>query len=469
MIILETRILASVHRAGNVPLYIEYKKGVVVLLNENVEHSANGIEPPLTPQKKLQKRDRHLIEWVSSVPRAKTWYDKIAKRAKNTAEVYASYLYSYWTECLSKRLPSVDTWVEEVKTQHKSDELEIRRSWASELEGWYLTRKLKRGSRLVLIAAIRSFFYDRVELSKYNFTLSSNYEAMEEVEQREELTPLDKQEVKTIIDRCSPLYKAIFLTQLQGGIGVSELIYFSKHGYKYVEAIKSRKIPLKISLIRSKTINNGGQPYWTLVWDDAIDALANYLKERETDFGLITKEKPWFFLNRYGKPITTADIQLEMKRLREWTGLEKNVTGKRTYRFRPHELRDTFKTWTANKHVRDIVSEFMMGHEVDSNQYNKFAKTTDGEKGIIEEMENVRPELNVLTNRGQKAELITAQKAELDQIKKVLKVLLKDRQKDRVKTISGEVEIEEDLPPEVEDFILGDTKELEDKSTGSED
>ena len=65
-----------------------------------------------------------------------------------------------------------------------------------------------------------------------------------------------------------------------------------------------------------------------------------------------------------------------------------------------------------------------MGHEVDSNQYNKFAKTTDGEKGIIEEMENVRPELNVLTNRGQKAELITAQKAELDQIKKVFQCFL---------------------------------------------
>jgi integrase len=288
------------------------------------------------------------------------------------------------------------------------------------------------------------------------------------------LTPLGKEEVKTVIDRCSPLYKAIFLTQLQGGIGVSEIIYFSKHAYKYIEAIKSRKVPLKIALIRSKTVNNGGQSYWTLVWDDAVDALANYLKERETDFGLITKENP-LFLNRYGKPITTADIQLEMKRLREWTGLEKNVTGKRTYRFRPHEFRDTFKTWTANKHVRDIVSEFMMGHEVDANQYNKFAKTTDREKGIIEEMESVRPELNVLTNRGQKAELITAQKAELEQIKKVLKVLLKDRQreKDIVKTLSGEVEVTEDLPEEVERFLIEETnkpeetKELEDSSSGS--
>ena len=106
----------------------------------------------------------------------------------------------------------------------------------------------------------------------------------------------------------------------------------------------------------------------------------------------------------------------------------------------------------------------MMGHEVDANQYNKFAKTSDGEKGIIEEMESVRPELNVLTNRGQKAELITAQKAELEQIKKVLKVLIKDRQKDRVKTISGEVEVTEDLPPEVEDFLFEETKELEDQS-----
>src|SRR5256886_439854 len=112
-----------------------------------------------------------------------------------------------------------------------------------------------------------------------------------------------------------------------------------------------------------------------------------------------------------------------MRRLRSWTGLEKNISGKHTYRFRPHEFRDTLMTWATNAGVPAHYSNFILGHEVDPLKYDKSPKTPAGEHNIREALENVRGELNILTGRSEKPQVLTAQKVEIDELRKRLDAL----------------------------------------------
>lgn len=225
------------------------------------------------------------------------------------------------------------------------------------LQGYFTGSPLRFESRKPLISAVRSFFEDKVEPSRFKFKVITPEEASKQAEEREDITPLTRDEVKTLIDKSNTLYKAIWLTQLQGGMGIAELQYFSRNVHKYAEAIRSKKVPLKISLIRSKESKRGGKPYWTLIWDDGVDGLdglANYLREREGRLGHpVTR-------NDHFSSIATKDhskpgiLILKCPRLGKWTGLE-SVKRNGVYRFHPHELRDTFKTWCASKKVRDIT------------------------------------------------------------------------------------------------------------------
>jgi len=395
------------------------------------EQSVDSVVSTAIQPMKRRSRPNELLDWVAANPTVKRWFDKVAHGAKGSARTYGYYIYPYWRDCVAKRLPTVEAWVQEVKTQHKSDDLETKRAWGSELEGYFSDKALRYESRKLLISAVRSFFQDKVELSKYRFTVISTDQGEKEAEEREELPPLERDEVKTIIDRSSTLYKAVWLSMLQGGMGIAEALYFSRNAHKYAEAIRSKKVPLKISLIRKKEANRGGAPYWTLLWDDAVDALANYLRERETQLGHPLTRNEQLFVNRFGRPLDANAIDIEMSRLRKWTGLE-TVKRNGVYRFHPHELRDCFKTWCATKKVRDLTSEYLMGHSVDDYNYNKSAETPAGAKAIMEEMEAVQSELNVLTNRGAPAQLFTAQKQEIDELRRDL---------EQLKTPEGLIEI----------------------------
>lgn len=73
----------------------------------------------------------HLLqEWVKSDPATKAWYDRLARKRVNTAEVYGSHLWKYWKESLSKRFSKISQWVEDVKKQVKSDDIQVSRRWA---------------------------------------------------------------------------------------------------------------------------------------------------------------------------------------------------------------------------------------------------------------------------------------------------------------------------------------------------
>ncbi len=102
-----------------------------------------------------------------------------------------------------------------------------------------------------------------------------------------------------------------------------------------------------MNMIRKKTAVS----YWSLLWDDAIEALNALLLERERALGRKLGKNDSLFVDRRGVPLETDDLQNEMRRLADRTGLDPKVPGKRVYLIRPHELRDTFKTLCENSEI----------------------------------------------------------------------------------------------------------------------
>jgi integrase len=334
---------------------------------------------------------------LAASPAVKEWYSTISgRKAVSTATNYLNQLSSYWDGSLSKKYPSIEAWLEEVRTQSQDKDARVTHAWAKELESYYLARKIAPATRNLMVAGVKSFLSFHVNLAgKYPFISATPDEEFEERQRRKNEKPLTREEVKRLVDSANTTYKAVFLTSVSAGLGVGEFLQFSREWHNYAEDIRRRKVPLKVSVVRPKTKVD----YWTLIWDDGIDALANLLAERERKIGRKLTENDPLFLNQYGNPIKANDIQNTVRLIADRTGLDPKVKGKIIYRIRPHELRDYMKTACANSRIDNDISEFALGHEVDPLLYNKFAKTEEGEELIRRELAKARHRLNVVSGR----------------------------------------------------------------------
>ncbi len=100
-------------------------------------------------------------------------------------------------------------------------------------------------------------------------------------------------------------------------------------------------------------------------------------------------------------PITQHRLQEMIRDLADYTGLDPRVPGKIIYRIRPAEIgRDFFRTLCENAGVPESISEYLLGHKVDPLDYNKFHRTDEGKARIEEELQKVRPLLNVISGTG---------------------------------------------------------------------
>src|SRR5207249_6418971 len=342
-----------------------------------------------------------LQTWVDSNPKVKTWFDKKALGSKNTASVYGSSLFRYWRDVLSSRFGTVDKWIDSIKGQQKSDEVEVQRQWGSDLQGYIHTTNLMEGSRFVLVQAVKSFLKEYLNIADYSFTIVTKDQHLAEKKHQQEQNPLSLEEIRTLVNDASTRDRAIILTQVSAGLGVGEFLQFAREWKKYVNAIREKKVPIKIDIVRPKT----GVDYHTYLWDDAVQAVHDLLMERARQWG---PNPDYLFVNQFGKPIVEDDIQTAVRNLADRTGLEPtrgpgtpHLGSKPVYRIRPHNFRDYFKTACENSEVPDTISEFCLGHEIDELGYNQFQKTDEGKERIVKALGKVRPKLNILTQRGQ--------------------------------------------------------------------
>lgn len=239
--------------------------------------------------------------------------------------------------------------------------------------------------------AVRSFFvHGRAELPR-------DKRFIMRAEKPPVVGTLTPEEVRRVILSSNPLYQAVFLCVLQGGMDEAGVVDWSGAGYpKLLDALDDagsaprKRRALRIDLPGRKKFRNR-KPFYTYVGVDALDALGQWLKRRGTSPGPI-------FVNQYGDPLTEEAMRTYWTRKLKRLGLvEPGEPGDKGARYGKnlHEVRDVFRSMWEKTPAKGSVAEFMMGHQIDPLEYNKAMRD---ESWTLGEYRKALPRLNILSS-----------------------------------------------------------------------
>ena len=318
-------------------------------------------------------------------------------------------LKTYWNNWLKPQgFTSLDSWIEQVRKEQDSTDITVRRAWAVQLESFVNSytpprtgRHYVKGAKNVVVMAITSFLKhslgDRLDQS-YSITLGTKSERIAEIRRKEDDAPLTIEEVKKLYTEAKNRRdRAIISSFVSGGVGMAEWLQFINEWHRYAADIRENKVPIRISATRPKT----EQSYVHFLWDDATEDLRELLEERERELGRPLTASDALFVNQSNLPIKGADVAKTIRRLADRSGVEPYDKDKVSYRVRPHELgKDLFRTQLALARVANDVAEYLTGHVVDANAYNKYHKTSEGKQLIEREASKLRPLVNIRTSKG---------------------------------------------------------------------
>jgi len=295
---------------------------------------------------------------------------------------------------------------------------------------------LRIGSKHAYLTHISSFFlHNHVPWPPdSSFRFSSNHAPVE--------GKLTLEAFKRILLNCDKRYRAVFLMQAQMLAGPGDVIYVSNH-YRdeILQHLTKNDGVFKITLHGRKR-NKNTKNFYTLLntKSDWGNAMKKYLKSvaRIPDKAL--------FVNDRGAPLTRQNIEwyfhkraVEAGIIRQKTPecpkcgaetlwsrsqdkvvyqcketqqhsvfaseLNINLRGNR-YGVNPHEIRDLMRSrWRASG-AKTVVAEFMMGHEIDANAYDKMKYTPSD---AITEYRKALSWLNLLSHDPEKVD-----RAEID-------------------------------------------------------
>lgn len=140
-------------------------------------------------------------------------------------------------------------------------------------------------------AVIRSFFiHNRVPLpADRDFRVKCDLPRV--------VGSLAVEEVRRILDSCNECYRALFLCMFQGGMGLKEVVYWSKHGWTTLEEqLRRGDHPIRIDLPGRKMGLNG-RPFYTFLGRDAVEALRAWIARQP--------RTETIFTNQFGGPVTS--------------------------------------------------------------------------------------------------------------------------------------------------------------------
>jgi len=238
--------------------------------------------------------------------------------------------------------------------------------------------------------AVRSFFkHNRAELPEDVFTLRAEVPPV--------MGSLTLDEIKRVVMASSPLYQAVFLCVLQGGLDEAGIVDWSNAGYKdlakalpEVMSLRRDDRILRIDLPGRKKFRNI-KPFYTYIGPDALEAVNNWLSGRPKDAQAI-------FVNQYGDPLSEESMRTYWTRKLKRLGLvEPGEPGDKGTRYGKnlHEVRDVFRSMWEKTPAKGSVAEFMMGHQIDPLEYNKAFRD---ESWTLREYRKALPMLQIMSS-----------------------------------------------------------------------
>ena len=203
---------------------------------------------------------------------------------------------------------------------------------------------------------------------------------------------LKPEEVRDVILSCNPVYRAIFLSMFQGGMGQSEFLEWNEGGWEDLRDQLRKNVNVVVIQLPGRKLNKNRHPFRTYVGGDTIDAIHSWLKIRPEGPGPI-------FIDQHGKSPSKKGMRTYWLRHLRKLGIvgPKTKGSDKGYRTgkSAHELRDTFRSQWEKSPATKSVSEFMMGHIVDKLEYNKAYKD---EKWTLKEYRKALPMLEIMSS-----------------------------------------------------------------------
>lgn len=328
------------------------------------------------------------------------WHSRLST-AKKTYDVLL--LIRFFEEALKsdsllcgKSLEELLQFQEDVSGRDKYRVLQAAQNWIQAMQ-------LRLGSKARYLSIIRSFFmHNHVELPlDRSFKFKSSVPCV--------VGRLTIDDFRKIVLSSKPMWQSVFLSMFQGAMGKAEIIFVNNNLSEYViEQIMKGKRRIKLEMAGRKQ-NRNKKSYATMIGKDAIDAIKRVMQ--------IYQKHKYLFVTQFGKPITETDIAYYFTSRCIKTGLRKpqprpckvcrsnaypvrrqinkqkgiwyecgncgtlthskeyNVTKREKcsvrYGVGSHEIRDLFRSEWQLSGADPTVAEFMLGHDIDPNDYNK--------------------------------------------------------------------------------------------------
>jgi hypothetical protein len=185
------------------------------------------------------------------------------------------------------------------------------------------------------------------------------------------------------------MYRAVFLSMFQAGLGGGELRYWSAHGLEDLRRqLRENTRFIRIELPGRKHFRNV-RPFYTFLARDASEAVRFYMEERPDGQDI--------FLTAYGTRLTYPTmLDYWYKRL-ERLGILRRRIGDTSARYgkNMHELRDLFRTRWHRSGADPLVAEFALGHTVDPLGYNKVMEQPSY---VLSQYKIAEPWLNIVSD-----------------------------------------------------------------------
>jgi len=349
------------------------------------------------------KEKENLMQYKTVV----TWMDRgsFAPRTKLTYESFFRCFMVFVRENGEKFADMTpDDLVEYQKKARRSLEEEAEFEIIDELVQPYiksLEDRLRYKTLRVIISTVFSFFkWNRAELPEWTIGIRAGVPKV--------VGNLPVRDIREICSNSSSVYRTIVLCMDMSGMDMALFNHWNLElGYKSIEDdIKRGRDIIVIESPGRKKFKNK-LPFYTLIGGDAVDTLHKYVendRKRTIDrfFGGNPEKATAIFYNQIGTPVMRQSLAEYWHQKLVHLGLIvpiKNGNNGNRYGKNPHEMRDTFRSKTtgicAEERIPPTMFEFMMGHKVDKNEYDKYC---NDEVAVKIQYRKAIPYLNIMTS-----------------------------------------------------------------------
>lgn len=205
---------------------------------------------------------------------------------------------------------------------------------------------------------------------------------------------LTVEDFRRVLSSCNRVYRAVFLCMFMGGMGASEVVYWSNNGLGDLLDQLDRERYVRVDLPGRKR-RRMVTPYYTFLGRDAVDALKRYMEVRP--------EGGAIFLTQFNTPLSYKTMFTYWNAHQKRLGLIDQVNSDKGMRYGKniHEIRDLFRTRWRRSGVDTDYAEYFMGHTeaFDKDNYDKIYRDESHTK---RQYMRAEPWLNILSDEPDK-------------------------------------------------------------------